>query len=217
MAQMYKIFVNNKKVFLAANPAKIEEALTEKDVLFINYKIDSDIQAIIENFIFNAENNHTIIIFCKDIARLKADFFDYFTVIEAAGGIVFNPNGAILLIHRRGSWDLPKGKIDAGETIEAAAIREVGEETGIRDITISSPVSLKYDNSNITYHYYETDRQKCLKLTHWFIMQIEDEQPLIPQTEEDIEKAVWVKRREIKSYFDNMYGSIKDVIESVLQ
>ena len=51
--------------------------------------------------------------------------------IIAAGGIVMNKNNEVLLIHRRGKWDLPKGKLDCGETIEDTAVREVSEEVGI--------------------------------------------------------------------------------------
>ncbi|MFZ0217815.1 MAG: NUDIX hydrolase [Candidatus Dormiibacterota bacterium] len=57
--------------------------------------------------------------------------------VQAAGGIVrrTGPVGLweILLVHRPGydDWSLPKGKLDPGETLEEAALREVEEETGL--------------------------------------------------------------------------------------
>jgi ADP-ribose pyrophosphatase YjhB (NUDIX family) len=51
-------------------------------------------------------------------------------IVMAAGGLVENEHGEILLIYRKKHWDLPKGKLDAGETLEECAVREVEEETG---------------------------------------------------------------------------------------
>jgi 8-oxo-dGTP diphosphatase len=53
--------------------------------------------------------------------------------IEAAGGVVVR-DGKIALVHRPeyDDWTLPKGKLDPGESFEAAALREVEEETGLR-------------------------------------------------------------------------------------
>jgi len=59
-------------------------------------------------------------------------------IVEAAGGVICRPGPAglveIAIIHRPGldDWSLPKGKLEAGETHEVAALREVEEETGLR-------------------------------------------------------------------------------------
>lgn len=53
--------------------------------------------------------------------------------ILAAGGLVKNTEDQWLLIFRLGKWDLPKGKLENGETPEAAALREVEEECGIKN------------------------------------------------------------------------------------
>jgi len=51
------------------------------------------------------------------------------------------------MIFRRGKWDLPKGKLDKGETLEQCAVREVREETGLKKIKLQSPLMT-------TYHTY---------------------------------------------------------------
>jgi 8-oxo-dGTP diphosphatase len=61
-------------------------------------------------------------------------------VVQAAGGVVWRRSPAdpstidVVLVHRPkyDDWSLPKGKLDAGETDEQAALREVEEETGLR-------------------------------------------------------------------------------------
>jgi len=57
--------------------------------------------------------------------------------VEAAGGVVLRAGEdgiELCVVHRPryGDWSLPKGKLDAGETFEEAALREVEEETGLR-------------------------------------------------------------------------------------
>jgi 8-oxo-dGTP pyrophosphatase MutT (NUDIX family)/phosphohistidine phosphatase SixA len=54
--------------------------------------------------------------------------------VLAAGAVVFRPGKDVLLIHRPryDDWSFPKGKLDPGEHVAAAAVREVAEETGLR-------------------------------------------------------------------------------------
>ena len=135
------------------------------------------------------------------------------TKIIAAGGIVFNESNDVLLIYRRGFWDLPKGKLDDGESIETCAQREVCEETGIS----FSNLSIK-DFAGITYHeYFDKYLQNdVLKETHWFYMQLSGDNPLIPQTEEDIEEIRWVALQNLPAYFDKTYKNIVDILNPLL-
>jgi 8-oxo-dGTP diphosphatase len=55
------------------------------------------------------------------------------TDVLAAGAVVFRPGKRVLLVHRPryDDWSFPKGKLDRGEHVTAAAVREVAEETGL--------------------------------------------------------------------------------------
>lgn len=127
--------------------------------------------------------------------------------IIAAGGLVTNKKNELLFIFRRGKWDLPKGKLDEDENIEHCAIREVEEETGLKNIVLGFLIK-------ITYHeYFDTWLQEeVVKETWWYSMKIEAEQQLIPQYEEDIENIIWVKNDCIKEYLENTYPTIIEVI-----
>jgi ADP-ribose pyrophosphatase YjhB (NUDIX family) len=129
-------------------------------------------------------------------------------LIEAAGGMVFNPKDEFLLIYRRGSWDLPKGKIDNGETPEQAGIREVWEECGLQNLQIVSTLP-------DTYHTYWINGKRILKKTFWYKMTIPDFQDAVLQTEEDIEDSKWIKQTDFSLFKSQSYPSIVDVIESV--
>ena len=126
--------------------------------------------------------------------------------IIAAGGIVENENKEILLIFRRGKWDLPKGKLDEGETIEECAVREVEEETGLRSIQQGELIE-------VTLHNYLEKGTEIEKETYWYAMKVEGEQKLVAQTEEDIEDIKWVKESELPVYLANTYNNIIDIIE----
>lgn len=118
--------------------------------------------------------------------------------VTAAGGVLYriregdSPPKAeveVLLIYRNGVWDLPKGKKEAGETIEECARREVAEEVGI-----PRPESECYLAE--TYHEYEQDGKSFGKTTHWYRMRTDDRQTFTPQRQEGIEKVAWAAAEE---------------------
>jgi 8-oxo-dGTP pyrophosphatase MutT (NUDIX family) len=127
--------------------------------------------------------------------------------ILAAGGLVTNSTGALLMIYRRGKWDLPKGKWDIGETIEACAVREVMEETGLTSLNLGQLI-------HTSYHTYFDQylQEEVVKETHWFAMTADEKQPLIPQTEEDITDIQWVSVNEIAQRLADSYPNIVDTI-----
>jgi len=126
--------------------------------------------------------------------------------IIAAGGVVRNEAGEILLQLRKGKWDLPKGKLDEGESIEECAVREVEEETGLRNIQLGELIGT-------TFHHYNEKGAEYEKETFWYDMRVSGEQELVPQIEEDIHDLKWVKERELAPYLKNTYDNIIDIIE----
>ena len=127
--------------------------------------------------------------------------------VQAAGGFVHNAEGQILMIFRRGVWDFPKGKAETGETIEETAVREVFEETGI-EARISNPIPVS------VFHTYDTYGPKMLKETMWYEMEAVSG-AVKPQTEEQIEQAVWVDPVQVKEHLEHSYASLKEAWEKV--
>lgn len=130
-------------------------------------------------------------------------FVQNYTLIHAAGGLVSNENDEILMIFRLGCWDFPKGKVEEGEDWPTAAVREVEEETGLRNILLKEA----FVN---TYHTYILKDTPILKITHWYSMQAHS-QSLVPQTEEDIAQAVWVPVAEVSSRLKESYLSLREL------
>ncbi|MCB9033704.1 MAG: NUDIX domain-containing protein [Chitinophagales bacterium] len=210
---MYKLFVNNKEIYLTSHADSVERLLkSKKDVIVKSYKSKEALHQFIKSVIYNANFNTTIILHSIRLQVLYKDFLKFFKKIEAAGGVVINPKEEVLLIFRRGSWDLPKGKIDDGETVQDAAIREIQEETGVGNLKIVKPIIFKKTHNSATYHAYSMNGKKNMKITYWFLMHTTDTKKLKPQTDEDIEQAVWVPKAKLKDYYSNMYASIKDVL-----
>jgi 8-oxo-dGTP pyrophosphatase MutT (NUDIX family) len=128
--------------------------------------------------------------------------------IIAAGGLVTNAQGEILWIYRRGFWDLPKGKLEEGETIQTCALREVSEETGIKNIQLHEMLCF-------TGHTYfdKFVKEEVVKRTYWFHMSIKDMQAGTPQKTEDIEKIEWHSLNKARTCLDHTYPTIIEVVE----
>ncbi len=149
----------------------------------------------------------TVALFGEDADALWADFCACFDRIDAAGGIVTDSAGRLLVFFRRGHWDLPKGKIDPGETPEQAALREVREETGLQNLTLGSFVAH-------TWHTYREKGERILKCTWWYRMQTTDTDTT-PQTEEDIEEIRWVEPAAWLASGPNLYASLREIVEQI--
>jgi 8-oxo-dGTP pyrophosphatase MutT (NUDIX family) len=128
-------------------------------------------------------------------------------LIKAGGGLVVNEKGEVLFMFRRGKWDLPKGKLDAGETLEACALREVTEETGIGLLELKKFLL-------ITRHEYEERGMSIIKESHWWLMNTTSHQALVPQTEEDITDLRWVGPDNLNMIRKNTYPAILDVLKA---
>ena len=107
--------------------------------------------------------------------------------VTAAGGYVVRRDGdevLLLLIYRRGAWDLPKGKLDPGETVAECAVREVQEEVGIDELRIIG-------EAGTTVHGYPEDGRYLVKTTYWYFMET-PERDFTPEEREGIEQVAWV-------------------------
>jgi len=198
---MYKVFVNNHPVFLAAANETIN---INKPFVDIICESKSDAKKIIHRHIL-ANGEKTLIARYSDIEQLWKFFFADYVPVKAAGGLVINEKDEMLFIFRNGKWDLPKGKIDAGEDEETAALREVNEECGLIGHTIESKILN-------TYHTYPFDSKLAIKTTAWFLMRVKNTQNLKPQLEEGITEVVWKTKKDFPEILKNTYGSIEDVL-----
>ncbi len=207
---MYKIYINEKPLILVDPIAIQDQWLADTKTLVTKYmgKTKEFLQ-----FIDLLEKNskiNRVILHSNDLKKLRDEFFKVVDVIHAGGGLVFNKEKELLTIFRRGSWDLPKGKIEKGEKKREGALREVMEETGVDELTITTKVGK-------TYHLFRSKQQKrALKLSHWYEMKTEYTGKLIPQLEEDIEKAKWVDPKDFLKNYNPMYINIRNIVESYL-
>jgi len=127
--------------------------------------------------------------------------------IIAAGGLVLNETNELLLIFRRGFWDLPKGKLDPNESIAECAVREVIEETGVNNIHLGNLITIT------THEYFDTYiKSDVKKETHWYHMKVDGKPNLIPQTTEDITAIEWTKKNDLAERLSNTYPTIIEVI-----
>ena len=201
------IYFDDKPVYLCDNlSSEIDEARHHPDTVFIDELSTAAINSLLHEI--NKKQFHAGIILSENLEKLKKDFFKHFKIIQAAGGLIKNKNGEILLIFRRGKWDLPKGKLDENESIIECAVREVKEETGLTKIKAGKEIGT-------TYHTYVQFGKHILKQSHWFMMLSEKDEQLTPQTEEDITDIRWVKKEDLEKYVNNTFPTIISVLKNV--
>jgi 8-oxo-dGTP pyrophosphatase MutT (NUDIX family) len=200
------IYADDKPIILTENTDKhLETWKYDPSVLLMDEISHGMVHTVLHEI--KKPDISQVVITAGDLSTLKDFFFHHFTLIQAAGGLVENEKGEWLIIFRRGKWDLPKGKIDEGETPKVCAVREVEEETGLHDVSIINEITT-------TYHLYEAFGKQILKETFWYRMQISGDQKLIPQTDEDIEEVKWIQPNEWKLYADESYASVRDILKS---
>lgn len=200
------IYFGEKPVYLCdALNKEIDVVRHHPDAVFIDELSTAAINSLLHEI--EKKEFHAGIILHENFNKLKKEFFKHFKLVKACGGLVKNKAGEILLIFRRGKWDLPKGKLDDGETLQECALREVQEETGLMKIEIENEI-------NTTYHTYVEFGKHILKESHWYSMLSKENESLKPQLEEDITEIRWVKKQDLKKYLDNIFPTIISVLKN---
>ena len=128
-----------------------------------------------------------------------------FVLVQAAGGTVMDEKGRLLAIRRLGVWDLPKGKVDRDEAIDAAAVREVREECGVQHLRLVRHLTT-------SWHTYDRKGRAHLKCTEWYLMLGSSADALQPQLEEDIEEVAWLDAAGVARMKADTYPSLLPVI-----
>lgn len=195
---MYKVFVNEKKLLVSKQSEALEKTLKYDSFTTLEIALD-----LLQNTSVKELN-----VYGEQIDEIWEEFKKLFRIIEAAGGIVNRPNGDVLFIKRLGKWDLPKGKMEKGESREESAVREIEEETNLQNVEL-------LDFINTTYHIYtERNGDKVLKYTHWFEMNFDGEDTSKPQLEEGITEVAWKNTSQIESeVFPNTFKNIQLIIK----
>ncbi|MEZ4788135.1 NUDIX hydrolase [Flavobacterium haoranii] len=194
---MYKVFVNDKPLFLTNE--------VQKETDFQLFLLESvDIKKLIVKMFQNKIQK--AFLYHPDEKLIMKTLKAKIPVVKAGGGLVFNKKGEVLFIFRNGKWDLPKGGTEKKETMEETAMREVEEETGVNGLKIVKKLTK-------TYHVFKRNGRYKLKQTYWFEMQTNFDGTPEGQIEEGIEKVAWIKPSEIESILENSYENIKLLFE----
>ena len=204
-----KVYFDEKPVYLCNEiDNELKEILHHPDAIFLDEFSPAAIKSLLHEIAKPAF--HAGVLLHADLEALKKAFFKNFTHIEAAGGIVQNDQEEILFIYRLQKWDLPKGKLEAGENLETCAVREVEEETAANQLTLVNKIGE-------TYHTYNAFGKHFIKTTHWYFMTCPSKQILVPQTEEDIAEIKWMKKENMDIAMKNTYPSIIDILNRFLK
>jgi ADP-ribose pyrophosphatase YjhB (NUDIX family) len=198
----YKIYYNDSFVLLSGDRSQINKNFTR---ILTEEKEIRDFLAN-PSILFDKEAYGNIFVACCKPGETMCQILEGLEIVIAGGGIVSNEFDELLLIFRRGKWDMAKGKIEWNERIIDGAVREVEEETGVKIETVDEkPCS--------TYHAYKLKGRNCLKETSWFKMKdVPGKSQLTPQTEEDIEEVRWVKKTELNNYRQISFPLIWDLL-----
>ncbi|MGB5982168.1 MAG: NUDIX domain-containing protein [Nonlabens sp.] len=192
---MYKVFVKEVPIIVTS----------DKDS-FPDHKILKIKNVNLKKLVKDIDNKKLdkVVLYSKSEKKLLKRLHKLLPVVLAGGGLVSNQAGEYLFIHRNGKWDLPKGKIEIGETFEDGAIREVEEETRVKNLKID-------DYLGRTYHIFSWKKEMRLKLTHWYVMSTDFKGKLKPQKKEGIDKAVWLDKEKAQEALKNSYANIKQL------
>ena len=151
---MLQIFYKEKQIIISERKSDLKNSLIINPELFDNLDLLK---------LLTKKKVNSIGIISNEFEIILNMFKKKYPEIIAAGGKVINNKSEILFIYRNKKWDLPKGKAEKNENIAQTAIREVEEETGIKNLSIIKPLEK-------TYHIFNSVGINYLKTTYWFEM-----------------------------------------------
>lgn len=199
-----KIYFNEKPLFLTDSiTPEIEPFAHHDDAVLIDEFSHGGINSMIHEM--RQEKVHAGIFLHNNVEEVKKALWKKFILVKAGGGLVINEANELLFIFRRGKWDLPKGKLDDGETLEECAVREIQEETGLQQVELKKHLVT-------TWHTYDESGHHILKETAWYLLSAAKNQTLKPQTVEQITKIEWVNPADVNKYASNTFPAIIDVL-----
>ena len=206
---MYQVYINERLLKFVGTYDPIGNA---EIVIKLKGTEPKDYLKVLVNAFEDNPQTESLVIQSENIDETWKKFTSLYTILKAAGGVVINSQtNKLLMIFRNGKWDLPKGKIEAGEEADVAAVREVYEECGIGELKLSKQIKTSFH----TYPYKET---VILKKTYWFLMSSTDISTPVPQLEEGIVEARWMDKAEVKKALKNAYSSIVELLnEQILE
>ena len=203
MERRYEVYIEGRPLVIADAPP---EAVVPAGMHVMPIGTDHRLDEMLDR-LQQPGNEDGLWLHTESIGSMWDEFRKRYKFVQAAGGVVQDEKGRLLMIKRLGKWDLPKGKVDQGEGIPEAALREVQEECGIDELKIVSPIE-------VTWHTYERKGRQHLKRTDWFLMEGSSQKKLVPETEEDIEEVRWVSREEMARMKVETYPSLIGVLEA---
>ena len=190
---MYQVFYK-KKIILLTDVFEEEKDFKSFPIKYVKLK------KVIK--LLNKKNTNSVHLFHKNKDKLLKYFFKLIPTVIAAGGKITNSKSETLFIYRNDKWDLPKGKAEKNEQLPQTALREVKEETGIKEVSINKPL-------DITYHIFRRNNEYRLKVAYWFDMFSDYEGIFFPQLEEGITDVKWVKKADLEEVKINSYPNIR--------
>jgi len=196
---MYKVFANRLPIVLTS---KVKYLSNENTFLLSSIEIDEILKKL--------RKHKKIYLFFPKKKDLIKEFKSKIKTIYASGGIVKNKKSEVLFIFRRGKWDLPKGKADKGESKKQTALREVGEETGVKELVIS-----KFFRTS--FHIVRSNKKYYLKETTWYLMNSNYEGDLIPQIDEGIKSVKWKNLKQVKKIKEKTFKNISIILNDYLK
>ena len=193
---MLQIFYKDKPIIISDKKSDLKNSLIINPELFENLDLLK---------LLTKKRVNSIGIFSNEYEFILNMFKKKYPEIIAAGGKVTNNKSEILFIYRNKKWDLPKGKAEKNEIISETALREVEEETGIKNLSIIKPLDK-------TYHIFKRGGKNYLKSTYWFEMKSDFNGKFKPQKKEGITRVEWIGIENLSSILAKSYANIRLLI-----